>query len=122
MYRYIRRLIFFLRKNLYQFWSKYLEDYLNFVLISIIFFLPFPIFFPEGLTYQCDAGWSGFEDHCYFFSKGKRTWQEARAVCEQEGADLATIQNQGENDFIFQELPSGRCSVSVALMTDECSQ
>ena len=66
--------------------------------------------FSEGEFYECDADWYGFENSCYFFSRQKLKWKAAREICKQNGADLAVIQNQEENSFIFSELPSRRYS------------
>ena len=62
---------------------------------------------------MCDASWYGFENHCYFLSDEKRTWVEARKVCTDHGADLATIQNLEDNDFIFSEFAMGKYTLII---------
>ena len=61
----------------------------------------------------CDASWYGFENHCYFLSDEKRTWVEARKVCKDHDADLATIQNLEDNDFIFSEFAMGKYTLII---------
>ena len=50
----------------------------------------------------CPESWSQFEDHCYFLVTDKYDVSACRAVCRQqgEGADLASIHSEGENEFL----------------------
>ncbi|XP_026154124.1 macrophage mannose receptor 1 isoform X2 [Mastacembelus armatus] len=55
-------------------------------------------------TGNCPAGWMRFKDKCFMF-KGKHhdnktNWLDARNWCRDQGADLAVIDNQYENDFV----------------------
>ena len=56
----------------------------------------------------CYAGWEEFGDRCYFFNFGRYddvVWPNAKERCEEVGAELLVINNEEENDFIFQNLP-----------------
>lgn len=43
-----------------------------------------------------------FNGHSYYQSTNTLFWHEAKTLCEQNNGHLATISNQSENDFIFQ--------------------
>ncbi|XP_067687491.1 macrophage mannose receptor 1-like [Haliotis asinina] len=47
----------------------------------------------KSVYYQCDIGWLGFENNCYYFNKAKHTWQSARAWCQKDDGDLLRISN-----------------------------
>ncbi|XP_078697212.1 uncharacterized protein LOC144925163 isoform X2 [Branchiostoma floridae x Branchiostoma belcheri] len=49
---------------------------------------------------QCKSGWSEFENHCYRLYPDKVTWSKANWQCKQHNANLASIKNRAENDFI----------------------
>ncbi|KAI8522210.1 hypothetical protein Bbelb_019640 [Branchiostoma belcheri] len=51
-----------------------------------------------GVT--CDSGWSEYNKHCYRLSRWKFSWSEANQNCKQSSANLASIQNQEENNFV----------------------
>ena len=48
----------------------------------------------------CPDSWSQFEGHCYFLVRDKYDISTCRAVCKGEGADLASIHSEGENQFL----------------------
>ncbi|XP_035682661.1 uncharacterized protein LOC118420063 [Branchiostoma floridae] len=49
---------------------------------------------------ECPSGWSGHGDHCYKLMKAKVTWTAAKSKCERLGAELASVKDKKENDFI----------------------
>lgn len=65
----------------------------------------------------CPVGWIGWQEHCYYFSKGDfedvRDWDEAQARCKELAGSgftghLASIHSYAENQFIydtFQSMP-----------------
>ena len=57
---------------------------------------------------RCADGYMEFEGSCYKFVKktGETafSWYSARSYCSQDGADLASIQSQAENDFIWTQI------------------
>ena len=48
-----------------------------------------------------------FGGSCYIVEADRLTWADARARCEQLGGHLAVIENQAENQFVF-ELAGGQ--------------
>uniref|UniRef100_A0A3B3UV98 C-type lectin domain-containing protein n=1 Tax=Poecilia latipinna TaxID=48699 RepID=A0A3B3UV98_9TELE len=44
-------------------------------------------------------GWLYFCDSFYYMSSIKKTWNESRKYCQQEGADLVVINSREEQDF-----------------------
>ncbi|XP_019642933.1 PREDICTED: versican core protein-like [Branchiostoma belcheri] len=56
---------------------------------------------------QCKSGWSEFENHCYRLYPDKVTWSKANWQCKQHNANLASIKNRAENDFITDLIKNG---------------
>ncbi|XP_036594140.1 C-type lectin domain family 4 member G-like isoform X2 [Trichosurus vulpecula] len=48
----------------------------------------------------CPSPWRDFQGSCYFFSKNKLTWSQARDDCVQKQAHLVIINNQDEQNFL----------------------
>ncbi|KAJ3605426.1 hypothetical protein NHX12_027473 [Muraenolepis orangiensis] len=48
----------------------------------------------------CPAGWLRFNHKCFLFKDQKEDWSSARSWCEAQGAGLAVIDDQYENDFV----------------------
>ncbi|KAJ8036335.1 Macrophage mannose receptor 1 [Holothuria leucospilota] len=51
-------------------------------------------------VYRCPNGWQTFRDNCYLIQSNVGNWQEARDQCRSMGADLASIDNSAENDYL----------------------
>eukprot|EP00058_Branchiostoma_floridae_P023717 XP_002609207.1 hypothetical protein BRAFLDRAFT_125961 [Branchiostoma floridae] len=49
---------------------------------------------------ECPSGWSGHGDHCYKLMKVMVDWTVAKSKCERVGAELASVKDEKENDFI----------------------
>ncbi|XP_048579857.1 uncharacterized protein LOC5521688 isoform X1 [Nematostella vectensis] len=53
----------------------------------------------------CDKTWTYWRGMCYLFSGddlvSRQTWQDARAACQQAGAELISIQSAAENAFVY---------------------
>ncbi|XP_016521421.1 CD209 antigen-like protein A isoform X2 [Poecilia formosa] len=47
-------------------------------------------------------GWLYFRDSFYYMSSIKKTWNESRKYCQQEGADLVVINSREEQNFTTQ--------------------
>ena len=45
-----------------------------------------------------------FRTSCYYFSNSKKTFADAKSECTSTGADLASIHDQAEQDFIAGKL------------------
>ncbi|XP_033726028.1 type-2 ice-structuring protein-like [Pecten maximus] len=48
----------------------------------------------------CEEGWVHFQRQCYYFSKRKRSWDNANTSCEDMGGHLATVDSKEINIFI----------------------
>ena len=48
----------------------------------------------------CGYGWTQFGSHCYKFIKEHLTWNNAKARCEKEGSNLASVHSLEENQFL----------------------
>eukprot|EP00927_Polykrikos_kofoidii_P057625 TRINITY_DN5177_c0_g2_i1.p1 TRINITY_DN5177_c0_g2~~TRINITY_DN5177_c0_g2_i1.p1 ORF type:complete len:407 (+),score=64.22 TRINITY_DN5177_c0_g2_i1:102-1322(+) len=46
----------------------------------------------------CPQDWFLFEDACYGAFEGPKTWDEARASCEEKGSNLTSIHSEVENN------------------------
>merc|ERR1719206_1512697 len=51
-------------------------------------------------TDVCLEGWTRKDKKCYKFFDTKTSWEKAQATCQKNGADLVSIEDQAENDFI----------------------
>ena len=47
-------------------------------------------------------GWFQFGSKLYKFFAEKKTWEQARQVCQADGGELVTIQSEQENQFVFE--------------------
>ncbi|KAJ8368970.1 hypothetical protein SKAU_G00089980 [Synaphobranchus kaupii] len=48
----------------------------------------------------CPQGWEQFYSKCYYFSTERKSWMDSRTDCIKEGADLAVIKSEEEQEFI----------------------
>ncbi|RUS84672.1 hypothetical protein EGW08_007592, partial [Elysia chlorotica] len=60
-----------------------------------------------GKFYGCQAGWVSYQDSCYMIQEDRKTWIEAQGACRQNQAELASIANKLENQFIWSQIPYG---------------
>jgi|JYMV01.1.fsa_nt_gi hypothetical protein len=58
--------------------------------------------------YDCQEGWMGYRSNCYFVNRTKTTWQGAVSYCRLNGAELTSIAEEGEHDFITSQLPNSK--------------
>ncbi|XP_035696701.1 neurocan core protein-like [Branchiostoma floridae] len=57
---------------------------------------------------RCKQGWSKYKQHCYWLGRGSPVdWPRARSLCERHGADLASIKDADENNFITSLISNG---------------
>ncbi|XP_042168992.1 CD209 antigen-like protein E isoform X1 [Oncorhynchus tshawytscha] len=54
-----------------------------------------------SLKQTCPERWQKFESSWYFLSTETKTWKESREDCLQRGADLVIINNNKEQEFLF---------------------
>ncbi|XP_033624558.1 macrophage mannose receptor 1-like [Asterias rubens] len=50
--------------------------------------------------YRCPAGWTSYGDYCYQAQPGDGTWTEALEDCRRMSADLISIHDSNENNYI----------------------
>jgi len=67
---------------------------LSFILLFIIYYL---LLLGGG---SCDSSWSLHDDNCYQYYNDKETQYDARAECHSHDAELVSINNQFEMDFV----------------------
>ncbi|XP_028453995.1 ladderlectin-like [Perca flavescens] len=53
---------------------------------------------------DCPFDWQRYESRCFIFINSPMAWIKAENYCIQYGANLASIHNQGEYDFIHYSL------------------
>ena len=56
------------------------------------------------VTDFCDYRWEKHDEFCYMFKKDAKPFDDAVKYCKNNGAEIVTITNQEENDFIKREL------------------
>ncbi len=53
-----------------------------------------------GVCTHEGAGWTSYGGHCYRYFPETKTWSDARAACQALSADLVSISDGAENDFV----------------------
>ena len=59
-------------------------------------------------------GWIDYKSSCYLLLQEKKNWKGALQYCRKQGADLASIGDKEENDFIYSQLPKGELNLKVS--------
>jgi len=49
---------------------------------------------------SCPAGWSSYSSYCYYVSAIQVDWSTARSECQAMNADLVSIDDTDENQFV----------------------
>lgn len=49
---------------------------------------------------SCPSGWTQFRSHCYMTNTKRTNYEAHRQLCQSLGADIASISDQEENDFV----------------------
>ncbi|XP_071234033.1 asialoglycoprotein receptor 1-like isoform X2 [Salvelinus alpinus] len=57
----------------------------------------------NAVTKPCSPGWEFYNGSCYYFSKGKRTWEQSQYACIHDGGHLVIIESQQEQEFIIEK-------------------
>lgn len=60
-----------------------------------------------GKFYGCEEGWVSHLNSCYLILEEKKAWLDAQTACRQRGAELTSISNHLENQFIWSQIPFG---------------
>ncbi|XP_070535732.1 macrophage mannose receptor 1-like [Ptychodera flava] len=50
---------------------------------------------------RCEYGWYSYGSHCYFAQSVEMSWLDARDTCRKDGADLISIRDANENQFVL---------------------
>ncbi|XP_064815337.1 CD209 antigen-like protein B [Oncorhynchus masou masou] len=50
---------------------------------------------------SCCPGWEFYNGSCYYFSIGKRTWEQSQHACIRDGGHLVIVESQQEQEFII---------------------
>ncbi|KAL8566683.1 hypothetical protein ACOMHN_055620 [Nucella lapillus] len=76
---------------------------------------------PAGSCLPLDDTWKRYGDSCYRVTSGQpATWRQARATCQQDRADLASVTNIQENMFILslaQKTPELKMWIGLSELT-----
>ncbi|XP_053121660.1 asialoglycoprotein receptor 1-like isoform X2 [Hemicordylus capensis] len=54
----------------------------------------------------CPRGWTAFSRSCYWAAPAEKSWEEAKADCQEKGSHLAIITSYQEQQFVFQQTKS----------------
>lgn len=53
---------------------------------------------------SCEAGWSYFDQFCYFFDETRRTFEDSEQACSDLGGHLVSIHSAEEESFLSCEM------------------
>ncbi|XP_051524380.1 macrophage mannose receptor 1-like isoform X1 [Myxocyprinus asiaticus] len=56
---------------------------------------------PEVISPGCQAGWIRYGSYCYNIAMETKTFDEAKQICQQTGANLVNVANRYENAFLI---------------------
>ena len=65
------------------------------------------LIFSAASFLSCPPGWEKFNSFCYLAQDEPLSWEDARTECLSKGADLASIEDEGEQGELFSLLHSG---------------
>ncbi|XP_078697437.1 uncharacterized protein LOC144925333 [Branchiostoma floridae x Branchiostoma belcheri] len=57
-------------------------------------------------AWQCQSGWSEYNNHCYKYVKSRVDWFTADARCKACGANLVSVHSREENEFVSGLIPN----------------
>ena len=58
--------------------------------------------------YGCPSGWKAFDQSCYYVNQGVANYADARTLCTMQSADLASIRDLNENNFLISYVHDGK--------------
>ena len=50
---------------------------------------------------NCEEDWHAYEPSCYYIGNRTKVWEDSRQFCQDKESDLAVIETEAENDFIW---------------------
>ncbi|XP_077993133.1 macrophage mannose receptor 1-like [Glandiceps talaboti] len=68
---------------------------------QVVSFPPVDVITTLAPNSRCEYGWSSYGSYCYFAQTVKMSWLDSRDLCRKEGADLVSIHDSNENQFIM---------------------
>ena len=71
------------------------------------------------VTHQCQDKWYHFGNQCYWFSKDRGTFEDAKKSCEDMDAKLIEPMNKAEHEGIFELASKTMCSYFIGIKSDE---
>lgn len=84
-----------------------------------LFSLPTHCLSFKGVLYGCpERGWRGFRDSCYLLVKDQVNWPLALKECHTQGAELASIDDDAEQNFVYSQLPRGKVVLTGSFSKD----
>jgi len=62
--------------------------------------LPIALFSSLSDGQSCPGGWDHYNGNCFYTSSNRENYQTARSDCQGMNADLASISDREENNFV----------------------
>lgn len=66
---------------------------------------PPPVVTKAGYVMGCSAPYKPFQGNCFALFRGRLNWATAKTRCHYQGANLATINNREEQNFVMTLIP-----------------
>ncbi|XP_077993134.1 macrophage mannose receptor 1-like [Glandiceps talaboti] len=95
-----------------------LETDSNFDHYQVVSFPPVEVTTTLAPNSRCEYGWSSYGSYCYFAQTVKMPWLDARDSCRREGADLISIRDSNEDQFMI-SLMQNMCDAFHSDSTDD---
>ncbi|CAJ0583084.1 unnamed protein product, partial [Mesorhabditis spiculigera] len=54
----------------------------------------------DQVIQPCEQGWDQYDNRCFKFGLTHASWDDAALACHQQGASLASVFNQGDQDYL----------------------
>ncbi|XP_046543699.1 uncharacterized protein LOC124253889 [Haliotis rubra] len=70
-----------------------------------------------GLSFEkvCQDGWKSYKDDCYQVNDQYVTWQNARVECQHQTSELASINSQDQQDFLYSLMTEAKDDMWIGL-------
>ncbi|XP_042222772.1 C-type mannose receptor 2-like [Homarus americanus] len=70
-------------------------------------------------TVRCPAGWTYWDNHCYYYSDKQTTWDLAHSACNENfGSELVSVISKDEDDYLQQVLTAQSKNIWLGLHDD----
>lgn len=99
-------------------WKRYKIKIISFLCLFEVYDVSYPEVTPTlPPVYRCPNGWHTFRDNCYLIQFDMGNWQEARDQCRSMGADLASIDNSAENEYLAALIAQSKFTILSYILT-----